>query len=94
MYNIIVTLLAEKPRELNRFLSSYYNKDMQIEEGAFRWTSIFQKPLDSICMLATLVDNIEDYKIEALVSIKHYNSVKVTNENINELVKLLYWMNY
>ena len=53
-----------------------------------------REPLDSICMLATLVDNIEDYKIEALVSIKHYNSVKVTNENINELVKLLYWMNY
>ena len=94
MNDIIVTLLAEKPCELNRFLSSYYNKDMQIEEGAFRWTSIFQKSLDSICMLATLVDNIEDYKIEALVSIKHYNSVKVTNENINELVKLLYWMNY
>ena len=36
MNDIIVTLLAEKPCELNRFLSSYYNKDMQIEEGAFR----------------------------------------------------------
>lgn len=94
MNNVVVTLLASKPSELNRFLSSYYNRDMKIEEGAFRWSSIFQKPLDSICMLATLIDNIEDYKIEALISINHYNSIKVSEKNINDLVKILYWINH
>lgn len=94
MNDIVVTLLASKPCELNRFLSAYYSKDMEIEEGAFRWSCMFKKPLDSICILATLIDNIEDYKIEALISIKHYDNIKVSENNINELVKLLYWMNF
>lgn len=92
MNDIVVTLLAEKPCELNRFLSAYYSRDMQIEEGAFRWSCMYKKPLDSICILAALIDNIEDYKIEALVSVKHLNNIKVSEDNINDLVKFLYWM--
>ena len=94
MNDIVVTLLASKPCELNKFLSAYYSKDMGIYEGAFRWSCIFKSPLDSICILATLMDNIEDYKIEALLSINHYENIKVSEDNINELVKFLYWMNY
>lgn len=93
MNNIVITLLAEKPCELNRFLSNYYNKDMEIDDKAFMWTTIYQKPLESICILATLIDNTEDYKIEALISINHYNSIKVSEKNINDLVKFLYWIN-
>ena len=93
MNDIVVTLLAEKPCELNKFLSAYYNKEMGIEEGAFRWSCIYKRPIDSICILAALIDNIEDYKIEALISIKHYDNIKVSENNINELVKILYWLN-
>ena len=92
MNDIVVTLLAEKPCELNKFLSAYYSRDMQIEESAFRWSCIYKKPLDSICILATLIDNIEDYKIEALISINHLNNIKVSENNINDLVKFLHWM--
>ncbi len=93
MNNVVVTLLAEKPCELNRFLSAYYDKEMGIEDGAFRWSCICKKPLESLSILATLIDNIEKFKIEALISIEHYDNIKVSEENINELVKLLYWMN-
>lgn len=94
MNDIVVTLLAEKPCELNKFLSAYYSRNMEIGDGAFRWSCAYKRPLDSICILATLMDNIEDYKIEALVSVKHYDNIRVSEENINELVKFLYWMNY
>ena len=94
MNDIIVTLLAEKPCELNKFLSAYYSKDMEINDGAFRWSCVFKKPLDSICILATLIDNIEDYKIEALISIDKYDNIRVSEDNINDLVKLLYWMGH
>ena len=93
MNDIVVTLLATKPSELNKFLSAYYKKDMNIEEGAFRWSCIYKEPLDSICILATLMDNIEDFKIEALISVEHYDNIKVSEENINDLVKFLYWIN-
>lgn len=92
MNDIVVTLLASKPDELNKFLSAYYSKNMNICESAFRWSCVYKRPLDSICILSTLMDNIEDYKIEALVSVKHLDNIKVSEENINELVKFLYWM--
>lgn len=94
MNDIVVTLLSSKPCELNKFLSAYYKKDMGIEEGSFRWSCMFKRPIDSICILATLIDNIEDFKIEALVSINHYENIKVSENNINDLVKFLYWISY
>lgn len=92
MNDIVVTLLAKKPDELNKFLSAYYSKDMEICESAFRWSCFYKRPLESICLLSALIDNIEDYKIEALISVKHLNNIKVSENNINDLVKFLYWM--
>lgn len=87
MNGIVVTLIATKPNELNKFLSAYYCKDMEIEESAFRWSCQYKRPLDSICILATLIDNLEDFKIEALVSVNHLSNIRVSKNNINELVK-------
>ena len=92
MNDIVVTLLAKKPDELNKFLSAYYRKDMKIYEGAFRWSCVYKRPLDSICLLSALIDNIEEYKIEALVSVNHSDNIKVSGDNINDLVKFLNWM--
>lgn len=93
MNDMVVTLLATKPCELNNFLSAYYNKDMEIQDGSFRWSGIFKNPIEGVCILATLMDNIENYKIEALVSINHYDNFKVSKDNVNDLVKFLYWIN-
>ena len=92
MNDIVVTLLAKKPDELNKFLSAYYSKNMEICENAFRWSCVYKRPLESICLLSALIDNIEDYKIEALISVNHLNNIKVSVDNINELGKLLCWM--
>ena len=90
MNGFVVTLISPKPCELNRFLSKFYNKDMKIEEGSFRWTSSFKTALSSSLILEALIDNEEDFKIKALISIGHKENIIVSKENINEIVKMLY----
>ena len=86
----VITLLSRKPSELNRFISKYYNQKMYVQEGTFRWSSSFSNALESSLLLSTLVDNSEDYQIEAYISIQHQDNLKVSKENINGIVKYLY----
>ena len=90
MNQTVVTLLSAKPCELNRFLSKFYDQKVLVEEGAFRWSSSFKSALGSSLLLTTLLDNQEDYQIEAYISIAHHNSILVSKENINGIVKYLF----
>ena len=92
MNQTVVTLLSMKPCELKRFLCQYYRQNLDIEEGTFRWTCSYQKALDSSLLLATLIDNSEDFKIEAFISIRHSDSIPVSKQNINDIIKYLYFL--
>lgn len=87
MKNAVVTLLAEKPCELSRFLKNFYNKDIIIDDTSFKWSCYYDSPIDTMNLLSTLMDNYEDYKIEAFLSLNKITNIKITEENINELIK-------
>ena len=65
MNHFVVTLLSDKPCELNRFLSQFSNQKIHTEEGTFRWSSHTLTALDCSLILSTLLDNDEKYQIEA-----------------------------
>ena len=90
MNQIVVTLLSAKPCELNRFLYQFYDHKMNVEEGAFRWSSIQTSTLECSLLLATLMDNLEDFQIEAYISIQHKQNIQVSKENITGIIKYLY----
>ena len=90
MNEIVVTLLSPKPGELKRFLSHFSDQMIQLEDSTFRWSSSFLPPLKSSLLLSTLLDNEEEYHIDAYLSLFHQNGVKVTSQNINEIMQVLY----
>ena len=94
MKDVTITLLSKKPSELNNFLNTYFDKEVDVTEEAFMWSCIYQEPLASVSLIYTLIDNNEKYKIEALISIEHIDSIRVSEENINELIKFLYLRYY
>ena len=94
MRDVTITLLSEKPSELNQFLNTYFDKEVDVTDEAFMWSCIYQEPLASISLISTLIDNNEKYKIEALISIEHLNSIKVSEENIDDLIKFMYFRYY
>ena len=94
MKNVIITLLSQKPSELNNFLSRYFDEEINVAEEAFMWSCIYEEPLASVNLISTLIDNNEKFKIEALISIEHLDSIKVSEENIEDLIKLMYFKYY
>ena len=92
MKDVIVTLLAQKPSELNSFLYTYFDEKIKVEDEAFMWSCIYSKPLESINLISTLIDNSEKYKIEALVSIKHLESIKISDENLEDFIRIMYYI--
>ena len=91
MRNVIITLLSQKPSELNNFLSRYFDEEVDVAEGAFMWSCIYKEPLASVNLISTLIDNNENFKIEALISIEHLDSIKVSEDNLDDLIKLMYF---
>ena len=91
MKNVTITLLSQKPSELNNFLSRYFNKEIDIADEAFMWSCIYKEPLASVNLISTLIDNNEKFKIEALISIEHLDSIKVSEDNLDDLIKLMYF---
>ncbi len=94
MRDVIITLLAEKPSELNNFLTKYFDNKVDVTDGAFMWSCIYKEPLASVNLISTLIDNNEKFKIDALVSIEHLDSIKVSEENLDDLIKLMYFRYY
>lgn len=92
MRNVSVTLLAQKPCELARFLNSYYNKSIINDECSFKWSCFFERPIDTVNLLSTLNDNDENFSINAIVSISKDTSICVTNENLEDLIKIFTWI--
>lgn len=92
MRNVSVTLLAQKPCELGRFLNSYYNKSIINDECSFKWSCFFERPIDTVNLLSTLNDNDENFSINAIVSISKDTSIRVTNENLEDLIKIFTWI--
>lgn len=94
MRDVTITLLSQKPSELNQFLNTYFDQKVEVAEGAFMWSCIYQEPLASVSLISTLMDNNEKYKIEALISIEHLDSIRVSEDNIEDLIKLMYFRYY
>ena len=94
MKDVTITLLSQKPSELNSFLNLYFDEKIDITDEAFMWSCIYKEPLASISLISTLIDNCEKYKIEALISIEHLESIKISEENIDDLIKLMYFRYY
>lgn len=94
MKNVVVTLLSKKPSELSRFLNSYYGAKIINEEGSFKWTIFYNSPAECIGILSTMIDNIDTYQIEVLLTLNKVTTIKITDENINDLIKIFIFTNY
>ena len=94
MRNVTITLLSQKPSEINNFLNSFFDNKIDVDEKAFMLSCIYKEPLAGVNLISTLIDNNEKFKIEALISIEHLDSIKVSEENLDDLIRLMYFRYY
>jgi hypothetical protein len=91
---ITISLWSTKQGELNRFLYSFYEKDMEVDCSSRRWVKSFFKPLDSVDMICALMDNIERYEVAMYLHMENGYLHRITDCNYEDVVRGLFEMYY
>lgn len=86
---VSVNLYSNNSKELERFLSSFYNSSFNINND-LNWEHKYENPIEITEIIGAFVDNFEDFKIMMWVSLDKGAYIHVTQDNANELIKYLY----
>lgn len=88
MYTI-VNLYSSKKGEITRFLSSYYNKQIWLDND-LKWENKYANPIEIADIIGTFIDNNDKFSINMWVSLDEDAFLNVTNDNANNIIRYLY----
>ena len=84
-----VRLQKKKKGELNKFLSEYYNTNLEIEDK-LKWEKEYENPIEITELIGTLVDNLDVFDIKMWISLDQDIFVKISEQNANDIIKYLF----
>ena len=84
-----VNLYSEKKGELNKFLSIFYNTNLDIE-NKLQWEKEYANPVELAEIIGTYIDNSDKYLLNMWICLDKDVFVHVTSENGDEIIKYLY----
>ena len=86
---VTVNLYSQKEGELNKFLSKFYNTNLEIYED-FSWEKQYTNPIELAEIVGVFIDNIEDYLIHMWICLDKNVYININEQNGNEVIKYLY----
>ncbi len=84
-----VHLYSNKKGELNKFLSSFYNTNLEIENH-LKWEKESANPIELAEIIGTFVDNSDDYILTMWLCLDQDVFINVTPENADAIIRYLY----
>lgn len=90
----MLSLKSEKDGEIKRFLSDYFEKEVDVDEDVMQWSYVYNKPLDAVDIISVLMDNVDSYDISMMVQFGIAEVFKISKENHNDVVKGLLYLFY
>ena len=83
------TYPAKKKGELNKFLSSFYNTNLELEDS-LTWQKKYANPVELAEIIGTYVDNSDDYALFMWICLDKNVFIQVTPENADDIIRYLY----
>ncbi len=84
-----LTLLSNKKGELNKFLSNFYNTNLEIYNN-LKWEKESANPIELADIIGVFVDNYDDYLLNMWLSLDKDIFVNITEENADSVIRYLY----
>lgn len=84
-----ITLYSDKKGELNKFLSSFYNTNLDIE-NQLKWEKESANPVELADIIGTFIDNSDNYFLSMWLSLDKDVFVNITSENADSVIRYLY----
>lgn len=86
---VTVNLFSEKEGEVNKFLSHFYNTNLDLD-SALKWNKEYNNPIEMVEIIGTYIDNIENFSLNMWISLDKDIYLHVTEQNANDIIKYLY----
>lgn len=84
-----VRLQSKKKGELNKFLSEYYNTNLEID-NKFNWEKVYENPIEITELIGTFVDNLDHFDIKMWISLDKDIFIKISEKNADDIIKYLF----
>ncbi len=86
---VSVHLYSQKKDELNKFLSHFYNTNLDLGDS-LNWEKKYANPVELAEIVGTFIDNYEDYALSMWICLDKNVFIHVTQENADDIIKYLY----
>ena len=87
--NAKVNLFSEKKGEINKFLSKFYNTNLDIDKK-LQWEKEYANPVELAELVGIYIDNCEDYSLNMWICLDKNVFIQITSENADTFIKYLY----
>ena len=84
-----ITLYSEKKGELNKFLSSFYDTNLDIENH-LKWEKESANPVELADIIGTFIDNSDDFALSMWLSLDKNVFLNITTENADTIIRYLF----
>lgn len=92
--SINVSLCSRKVGEIKNFLEKFYQKEIDLDSDVGQWTYKYNRPLEAIDIISTVIDNSYEYSIKIFIQVDDGDIHMVTSENCNDIIKALLYLYY
>lgn len=86
---VSVNLYSTETGEIQRFLTSFYNKKIELEND-LKWNTEFENPIEMNDMIGTFIENNDRYKINMWISLDKGIYINVTDHNADKIIRYIY----
>ena len=87
--NASINLYSTKNGEIQRFLNSFYNEKITLEND-LKWNKDFENPIEMNDMIGTFIENNDQYKINMWISLDKGVYINVTDHNADKIIRYIY----
>ncbi len=84
-----VNLYSEKKGEINKFLSKFYNTNIELKDS-LKWEKEYKNPIEITDLIGVYIDNIDAFDINMLVCLDKNVYINITERNGNNIIAYLF----
>lgn len=86
---VTVKLTSLKKGEINKFLSKFYNTNLDINDS-FNWSQEYKNPIEISDIIGVYIDNLEEFNLSMWIKLDKNIFIQITDSNANDIIKYLF----
>ena len=84
-----VRLQSKRIGEINKFLSKYYDTDLEIYEK-LKWEKTYENPIEMTDIIGVYAENLDSFDIKMWINLDKDIYIKISPKNADEIIRYIF----